>query len=294
MNFTKDWFTSKINEFLTNDPSNKMSLIDGSLIFEPNALVGVAAGDDPIFEQYKNIIGKFHLTPAEVFQWYSKKNDLWKKVFPAEDLSVVAFILPINKETKKQHEEFSSDKPSERWAHTRLFGEQANEKLQKFLVDELLDKGIPSVAPAIEKEIFRMIPKHENGVWASPWSHRHAAFASGLGSFGLSDGFISERGIAMRCGSLVVDYKLPSDAKNRPENPYEYCNNCGTCAERCPASAITKEKRHDKLKCAEFVFGTTSYIKERYNINIYACGLCQVGVPCENGIPKRKNDSKEL
>ncbi|HUX98016.1 MAG TPA: hypothetical protein VMV49_00555 [Candidatus Deferrimicrobium sp.] len=68
-----------------------------------------------------------------------------------------------------------------------------------------------------------MIPKYENGVWASTWSHRHMAFAAGLGSFGLSDGFLNERGIAMRCGSVIVEYQLPSDANKRPAAPYAYC-----------------------------------------------------------------------
>ena len=69
----------------------------------------------------------------------------------------------------------------------------ANEKLQAYLIDELKKEGINAVAPTLEKELFRMIPKHEKGVWASPWSHRHMAFAAGLGSFGLSDGFINEK-----------------------------------------------------------------------------------------------------
>jgi len=111
------------------------------------------------------------------------------------------------------------------------------------------------------------------------------AFAAGLGSFGLSDGFINEKGIAMRCGSIIIDYKLPSDADKRPEDPYYYCLKCGSCIKRCPVGAITFETRHDKQKCSEHVMSTIPYIKNNYGINIYSCGLCQVGVPCENNIP---------
>jgi epoxyqueuosine reductase len=91
----------------------------------------------------------------------------------------------------------------------------------------------------------------------------------------------------MRCGSLIVDYKLPSDADKRPEDPYYYCSNCGTCIKRCPVGAIAQETRHDKQKCSEHVMSTIPYIKNTYGINIYSCGLCQVGVPCENGIPAK-------
>jgi epoxyqueuosine reductase len=34
------------------------------------------------------------------------------------------------------------------------------------------------------------------------------------------------------------------------------------------------------------------YIREHYGINIYACGLCQTGVPCEKGIPSELNMEK--
>ena len=88
--------------------------------------------------------------------------------------------------------------------------------------------------------------------------------------------------------NYIVDYKLPSDADKRPEDPYYYCTNCGACIERCPKGAITFEGRHDKQSCSEHVMTTISYIKNNYEINIYSCGLCQVGVPCENGIPEKE------
>ena len=240
----------------------------------------------PEVEEYKRIIGPFHLTPGEVYNWYCLKNHITPS--PTENISVIAYILPFNKETKKQHLEYSKEWPCARWAHSRLFGELANEKLQKFLVEELQKEGVNAVAPSIENELFRMLPKIENSIWVSTWSHRHMAFAAGLGSFGLSDGFINQKGIAMRCGSIVVDYKLPSDAANRPKGPYDLCNNCGSCIERCPAGALSFETRHDKIKCANYCFKTTKYIKKNFNIDIYACGLCQVGVPCENGLPAQK------
>ena len=286
MKINKKWFINKIQSFLRNDESNKMTLIDNSLIFDPDILVGIASGTDPIFEEYKRIIGPFHLTPGEVYNWYCSRNHITPS--PIENISVIAYILPFNKETKKQHLEYSKEWPCARWAHSRLFGEMANEKLQKFLVEELQKEGVNAVAPSIENELFRMLPKIENSIWVSTWSHRHMAFAAGLGSFGLSDGFINQKGIAMRCGSIVVDYKLPSDAANRPKGPYDLCNNCGSCIERCPAGALSFETRHDKIKCANYCFKTTKYIKKNFNIDIYACGLCQVGVPCENGLPAQK------
>jgi len=278
MELNKDWFLEKINSFLSDDESNRMTKVDGSLIYEPDVLVGFVSGNDPIFEEYKKIIGEFHLTPKEVFEWYCKNNSL---DLDLKKLTVVAFILPINEKTKQENLEYSKEMPSERWAHTRLFGEQANVKLQKYLIDELKKLNIHAIAPMSEKELFKINRK----VWASNWSYRHMCFASGLGSFGLSDGFINEKGKAMRSGSIIINFNLGSDANKRPSNPYEYCNNCGSCIKRCPVGAISFDGRHDKQLCSKKVMGTIPFIKENYDINIYSCGLCQVGVPCQNGFP---------
>jgi len=173
--------------------------------------------------------------------------------------------------------------PSERWAHTRLFGEQANMNIQKYLIEELKKLGINAFAPALNKKLFRINRK----IRASNWSHKHNCFAAGLGSFGLSDGFINARGKAMRCGSLIIDLKLLTDALNRPTDPYEFCINCEECISRCPVNAISFENRHDKMICAPHVTSTIPFINQTYGINIYGCGLCQVGVACSDGIPKK-------
>ena len=257
MGINKDWFVEKINSFLEVDESNKMKMVDTSLIFDPDVIVGFVSGNDPIFNDYKKIIGEFYLTPIEAYSWYCEKNGIPVSI---EHLSVVTYILPINKNTKKENFEYSKDNPSERWANTRLFGEQANMNIQIYLIEELKKLGINSMAPTNQKRLFKINRK----IWASNWSHRHCCFAAGLGSFGLSDGFINARGKSMRYGSIIVDYDLPSDAINRPSDPYEFCSNCGDCIKRCPVNAISFENRHDKIVCSNHVMGTIPYIKENY------------------------------
>jgi len=236
-----------------------MKMVDSSLIFDPDVIVGFVSGNAPIFNDYKKIISEFYLTPIEAFSWYCEKNGI---SMSTEHLSVVAYILPITKNTKKENFEYSKDKPSERWANTRLFGEQANMNIQIYLIEELKKLGIKSMAPTQEKRLFKIKCK----IWASNWSHRHCCFAAGLGSFGLSDGFINSRGKAMRCGSIIIDYGLPSDAAKRPSDPYEFCINCGDCIDRCPVNAITSENRHDKIKCSNHVMGTIPYIKKNMGL----------------------------
>ena len=96
MGINKDWFLEKINRFLEVDESNKMKMVDSSLIFDPDVIVGFVSGNDPIFNDYKKIIGEFYLTPIEAYSWYCEKNGI---PISTEHLSVVSYILPINKKT---------------------------------------------------------------------------------------------------------------------------------------------------------------------------------------------------
>ncbi|MDY6824326.1 MAG: hypothetical protein SWH68_11110 [Thermodesulfobacteriota bacterium] len=50
--------------------------------------------------------------------------------------------------------------------------------------------------------------RYPNVGWASPWSHRHIAYAAGLGKFGMHDFLITEKGCTHRLGSFVVHKKL--------------------------------------------------------------------------------------
>ena len=285
----KDWFITKINTFLREDEANRMTGVDGSFFWEPNVLIGFCSGNDPIFQEYKKLVGPFHLTPEEAFVKYCEIYDI--KNNTTENLTVVAFVLPMNKLTKKENLEYSQEWPSERWAHTRLYGEAANQKIWKYILNELKEEfGINGVAPMAEKKLFKTYRKNKDawqGGFASTWSHRHMCFASGLGSFGLSDGFINERGKAMRCGSLVINHTLPSDGDKRAASRYEYCTKCGDCVKRCPIGAITLKDGHNKSKCYEKVASTVPYVREHYEIPIYGCGLCQVGVSCSDGIPNK-------
>jgi epoxyqueuosine reductase QueG len=129
----------------------------------------------------------------------------------------------------------------------------------------------------------------------SNWSERHIAYAAGLGTFSLSDGFITERGIAHRCGSVVAAIEIPASPRTA-SGPYANClsfvnEKCGVCIKRCPSGAIT-EKGHDKVKCQEYLssIGYRPGETKIYDVNtsVFGCGLCQTKVPCEDRNPAKK------
>lgn len=178
------------------------------------------------------------------------------------------------------------DRPSERWTHVRLFGQEFNDALQRSLVSFLEDQGFLAVAPEQDETLFKFFQDPPVGR-ASTWSQRHIAYAAGLGTFGLSDAIITPAGKAHNLGSVVVNF--PLESPTRSPDIHQHCLfyqgfGCMACARRCPVGVIT-EAGHDKSRCADFVFSNTKYIRATYAIDIYACGLCLTGVPCERGIP---------
>jgi len=283
----KKWVTEEIKRFVREDSGNRLDRLDGSPIYE-EPLVGFVAGTDPIFTQLKGLIGAFHLTPHEAMTAISGEKGL--AVPSVEETGVISYILPISRATVRENAGMT-DRPSERWSHTRLFGEEFNRKLQAHVVSFLEGNGYLAVAPEIEAGIFQTLIDERVG-WTSNWSQRHVAFASGLGTFGLSDGLITEAGKAHRAGSIIVNRGLDSPRRTgeiHRDCPFFPDGSCKVCAKRCPAGAITEEG-HDKNVCSVYVFNQIPVIKEDYDIEIYACGLCQTGVPCEKGIPVERRD----
>lgn len=125
--------------------------------------------------------------------------------------------------------------------------------------------------------------------FASTWSERHAAYAAGLGTFGLSDGLITPKGKAMRCGSVIARMSVTPTVRPYTDH-HAYClfyarGTCGRCIDRCPIGAIS-ERGHDKDLCSRYLDMTRQYVNRHFGFDGYGCGLCQTGVPCESGIPE--------
>jgi epoxyqueuosine reductase QueG len=283
--FNEDWFVETIKDKIANHPEGVMEYpFEGERIFD-EPLVGFIKGDDPIFEKYKEIIGPHHFTPYEIMAWQAKKN----RVAPPEasELSVVSFVMPVTRATKDENA--ASDKwPSERWAQTRLLGEIFSQAFVREIVTELMSRGVlaisPDVTPMFNKKRYPKVG------WASPWSHRHMAYAAGLGTFGMHDFLITEKGCAHRVGSFVVNLKLKPN-RERPGDIHANCLQrqgvkCLKCVKRCPVDAVSKSG-HDKEGCYKHVAQSLKHCNRHYHIFIYGCGICATGVPCESGIPKQ-------
>jgi epoxyqueuosine reductase QueG len=272
------WIVREMKKFMKSAANTMQKWDDEPAWAEP--LVGFSSGADPLYSFYKEDIGDFYLSPVEFLS--HKYPD---KKFEPEKVTVVSWILPQTKATKKDHRK-ETHFPSERWARTRIFGEQANGKLRKHIEAFIDEKGIEAVAPFISPLWESKIS--EKYAYASTWSERHAAYAAGLGTFGLCDGLITAKGKAHRAGSVVINtYVEPTE---RPyDDHHAYClfyteGNCTKCIERCPIGAIS-EQGHDKYLCRKYVSMTSKYVPRHFGFDGYGCGFCQTGIPCESSIP---------
>ncbi|MBW2562224.1 MAG: epoxyqueuosine reductase [Deltaproteobacteria bacterium] len=280
------WIEKVITDFIQTSPRNTLKNENDDKAWE-TPLVGFSRGDDPLYEAFKEHVGPFHLTPLELFAATFKDSGI-----QAEELTIISWILPHNTATKIDNQK-EDCYPAERWARARIFGEEVNVALRKQVVASLESEGYRAVAPALTPQFSMQISEKYGR--ASTWSERHAAYASGLGTFGLCAGLITPVGKAMRTGSVIAHIPVPPTVRPYTDH-HEYClfftkGICGKCISRCPAKAITGSGK-DKELCLNHLFPVTSdYVMSHYAFEGYGCGLCQTGVPCESNIPK-KNDVK--
>ena len=249
----------------------------GNYISEKNALspdyVGMKIFDSPIFAfgspddeiylKYKSadVIGSHFLLPQ---QWLEGAK------------TVVSFFLPYNQRVKSANSAHF-DWPADEWLHARYEGQLFLKELLVYLQSVFADAGAKSII-SINDEKFKS--GNNGNRFTSNWSERHAAYACGLGTFGLSKGLITEKGVCGRYGSIITELNLPKDVR-RYTGIYDYCNMCGMCIKNCPANAISAETGKNDLLCSDFLDNVHTKNNPRYG-----CGKCQVGVPCESGVPK--------
>ncbi len=260
----------EVARFVRESPEDRFPGSDDPYFDEP--LLGVAAAADPIFDDLKGIIGSFHRTPREILPGAA---------------SVVCWVLPIGRATRESNRR-ERELPSLAWARTRRFGEELNNSLRRHLVAWLGERGGAAVAPLLAPD-WQRFNDTPVGI-ASTWSERHAAYAAGLGTFSLSDGLITARGIAHRLGSVVTDLPLAPTSAGRPgvrDHCLFYGGTCTSCIARCPTGAISPAG-HDKALCAAYVEGPAAAgLAGPLGASVPSCGLCQTRVPCEHRIPRR-------
>lgn len=100
------------------------------------------------------------------------------------------------------------------------------------------------------------------------FSHRHAAYLAGLGSFGLNNVLLTpEYGPRVRFTSIFTSVELEGD----PLEVGDLCTRCLACFKECPVNAIKREGEFpppvDKISCVL----RSKELQEEYRS---PCGIC--------------------
>jgi epoxyqueuosine reductase QueG len=260
--------TSENNYVGENSALLRADLAGLRLFDEP--LVGFADVNDVYFGRLKedDVIGNHFMPPEE-----------WN----GEGKTVISIFFPFSQKIKKSNKT-DKDWPSMEWLHGRIEGQKFVNEACEYVKSYLEKNGYKTTAPCIDKRFSAKNPVTtevtSEKYYTSNWSERHIAYICGLGTFGLSKGLITSKGIAGRFGSLITGGYFEPD-KRRYTGVYEYCNLCGRCIKNCPAHAISREGGKKHTLCSAFLETT----KKKYR-PWYGCGKCQINVSCENGIPK--------
>lgn len=284
-----------IKKYTATSPLNRLpDYNDEPVIAEP--LVGFADGYDPIFDEFKkdSIIGSSHLTPLEALKAYSEKQ---KK--PVTDnqpaaLSVISVAFTLTKETRLSNNSKSRlAAPRWRYAYGHAFGLMG--ETLTHIVSLLESSGCQAVAPVCTRPMPFLISS--DGLPYTDWSEKHAAYAAGLGTFGLNTSLITSSGVSAHLGSIITDLVLKASPRAY-DNHRAYClhfldGSCGKCAEHCPSGAVTTGAFSGK-KCMNYTMNDLQKLSRELEGELKPgdhpmCALCQIRVPCEAGIPYGKS-----
>ncbi len=255
-------------------------------LFDPPA-VAVAAADDPWFVRFKQTIGDFHWTPAEALTLAAPG---------ATARSVISWSMPVA-EAARIANRTQTDVPARPWAYVRTYGVEVFKRMATGLIERLDEMGFAAAAPGFLPG--NKVQRRDGVGLASCWSERHVAFVAGLGTFGISGGLITSRGVAQRLCSVVTDAQITPTPRPYGDDPFAWClgtarDECGACVKRCPAGSIgQRHADRDKDACRQHSYGT---VKQRgldlYGWDgAYGCGLCQTATPCEHRNPTQETKS---
>ncbi len=268
--YSKNDFKRDLKKLFLNGEGNTVEIpSEGAVSLYEMPVCGFASASDELFLRFREetVIGRLFLTPEE---WLPEAKTVVSLFFPFSDI-----VRSTNAEDRMR--------PSVPWVYARFEGQEYINGFMRRLQETLFEAGIrtcvPSLDPRFEINPVTLEGEEEDLHVDSRWSERHSAYVCGLGTFGMSRGLITDKGMAGRFASILTDAEFEPDSRDY-SGVYDYCIRCGACAVNCPASAITMERGKNNLKCRRYVEAMKKLYAPRYG-----CGKCQVGVPCECGIP---------
>lgn len=224
------------------------------------SVLGVASATDSLWFKVKSI-----------HPWINHPRELLEDVE-----SIIVFAVPLSLEAVESNS--TGREPSLQWLK------------EYFLTNRLIDYLVQRIADVLHSEGFKSrgvqaTHDYDRETLSSHWSHRHAGYVAGLGTFGVHNLLITPKGAAVRLGTVLTSLKL--DPSVKPE--FEYCiakrgGECRKCVLKCPVNALDNWST-GRFRCRDWIEDINRKFMDAVGGVCDACGKCSSSVPCSVKIP---------
>lgn len=242
----KTLITNKIIEYVKSYPDRKNVK---NIWKEP--IVGFADANGSYISALKEIVTPEHLLPGD---------------FMENPNIVISYYIPFTEELATLNMNVEGNLAAREWSDAYNLTNTMIHDINQHIVEWLTDMGYRAASPTgvvFDKKLI-----------LSNWSQRHIAYAAGLGTFGINNMLISEKGCCGRYGSVVVDISVEPDRILTEERClYKKNGSCKKCVKNCFSGALTTEG-FDRKKCFEICMMNDAKTGED------VCGKCDIDIPC--------------
>lgn len=193
--------------------------------------------------------------------------------------SIVVFFVPFSADIVNNNKH--GKMPCRDWAYAKTATNNVLDEIGKVIERRLKDSGLKSALSP---------PTHnfKNKKFMAQWSHKHVAYISGLGRFGLNAQLITPLGCSGRMCSMVTE----ADLDDHPlVTEAELClakqgKDCRVCIDNCPVKALTvdgidRKKCHQRIVAMQKKFSRMDSSHQDGDV----CGKCASGTPCSISAP---------
>lgn len=250
-------------------------------------LVGFADAMRPEIQELPSIIDSEHLRPQDIMP----------------DASVIiSYFVPFTRELAFSNSSAEFGTASSEWARAYEELNSLFEELNRHLVEFIPtiksgDAGEKSAGAetAFRGAVIESATIFDTTKLVSNWSHRHIAYAAGLGTFGINNMLISPKGCCGRYNSVITNIPVTAIKTGSPMKE-ELCmfkrnGSCHACVDNCPSGALSASGdsgEFDRTLC----FAVCNMNAELYPKYFYTdhpdrdatgyqvCGKCVTGAAC--------------
>jgi len=226
--------------------------IEHSVVTEwEEPLVGFADANGNDIKDLKKFVVDTHFMPSD---------------FLKDASIVISYFLPFTKKLAQSNVDgkISSAEWALAYQETNKMAAVLNKNLASIITEWGYNAAVPDNIGMISENLIK-----------SRWSQRHIARAAGLGTFGLNNMLITEKGCCGRFYSIITTLSVAPDKVIIDENClYKKEKTCGLCVKRCISGALTLEYFNRKV-CYDITMENAAI----YN-GADVCGKCVVGLPC--------------